>query len=1074
MLSAFTARPIIELKQQTRAKIETILAHGDRVLVGLNNGALRIYRLNGLADPSQNGSADADANAATSPNGDSDTVPAKSTSPTDLMREVERFSTRAIEQLAIIKDANTIVCLSNYHVSFHDLKTYELIETLPRTKNASCFASTSNIVKDPDTGIPEIVSRLAVAVKRKLLLWSWLESELSEDVDEIVLAESIRSVTWASATKVVCGLNGGYVMVNVVTREVEDVVSPGSGPAAGQSSRFGAMSSASMGYMGLGGYMPKPLATKLAEGEILLAKDINTLFIDDDGKPLDRRQIPWQNAPESIGYSYPYILALQAPSKGSLEVRNPSTLSSLQNLSLPGAAQLHFPPPSYSLAHAGKGFHISSERCVWKMEATDYDSQIQELVDGGHLDEAISILEMLEDALLRNKTQTLREVKMLKAEGLFKKKKYRQAMDLFNEDDVHAPPERVLKMFPPSIAGELSAWAGREDEESQESDEAPATPKKTNGTRTSTPEPLSPTHGTPPSSKGGFARYLTGSYRRPQADTASIFSKKDAIDGDDIASVKETDLGDDQPLKDKDLTNAVLELNSYLAGTRARLQRVLDPITGNLKPRSERNGSTEEIAETFLRIGLDESEEQLQEELRNTFRLVDTTLFRAYMFSRPTLASSLFRIPNFCDPNVVNEKLLEHNRYNELVDFFYGKKLHKEALELLRRFGAAEKPDDAAPALHGPERTIEYLKNLPPSEIDLILEHAEWTLKASPAAALEIFIGDTENAETLPREKVVSFLHDIDTQLEGRYLEHIINELEDMTPDLHNRLVELFVENLTKMEQSDEWNEMMNRFVEFLRHEFLREPVQVYSLSKAFQLIPRDDPAFYEAQAVVLSKMGQHKQALEIYVFKMKDYQKAEQYCNRVNSTQDTTPPQQNTKSDTGDDPEKATPSIYHTLLSLYLQPSPPNQPNLEPALDLLSKHGSRLPATSTLGLIPDDIPVRSLESYFRGRIRSANSLVNESRIVAGLRQAEGVSIAARLHLGDHVQGGQGGRNRHVAITDERHCVVCHKKLGGGMRIGGSVVAVLPDNTVVHYGCLNRATGNKVDATRAPSWGRGF
>jgi hypothetical protein len=51
---------------------------------------------------------------------------------------------------------------------------------------------------------------------------------------------------------------------------------------------------------------------------------------------------------------------------------------------------------------------------------------------------------------------------------------------------------------------------------------------------------------------------------------------------------------------------------------------------------------------------------------------------------------------------------------------------------------------------------------------------------------------------------------------------------------------------------------------------------------------------------------------------------------------------------------------------------------------------------------------------------------------------------------------------------------VCHKKLGGGMRIGGSVVAVLPDNTVVHYGCLNRATGNKVDTSRAPSWGRGF
>lgn len=39
----------------------------------------------------------------------------------------------------------------------------------------------------------------------------------------------------------------------------------------------------------------------------------------------------------------------------------------------------------------------------------------------------------------------------------------------------------------------------------------------------------------------------------------------------------------------------------------------------------------------------------------------------------------------------------------------------------------------------------------------------------------------------------------------------------------------------------------------------------------------RPDPPFYEAQAVVLSNMGQHRQALMIYVFKMKDYAKAEE-----------------------------------------------------------------------------------------------------------------------------------------------------------------------------------------------------
>jgi hypothetical protein len=42
-------------------------------------------------------------------------------------------------------------------------------------------------------------------------------------------------------------------------------------------------------------------------------------------------------------------------------------------------------------------------------------------------------------------------------------------------------------------------------------------------------------------------------------------------------------------------------------------------------------------------------------------------------------------------------------------------------------------------------------------------------------------------------------------------------------------------------------------------------------------LLTRLDAAFYEAQAVVLSNMGQHNQALVLYVFKMRDYAKAEE-----------------------------------------------------------------------------------------------------------------------------------------------------------------------------------------------------
>ncbi|KAF3352083.1 60S ribosomal protein L6-B [Verticillium dahliae VDG1] len=881
MLSAFTARPIIELKQRDKSKIETILAYGDRILVGLNSGALR----------------------------------------------VEKFSTRAIEQLAIIKEATTLVSLSNYYISLHNLQTYELVETLSRTKNASCFAVTSNIVKDPDTGIPEIISRLA------------------------------------------------------------DIISPGSSASGGQASRFGDVSSAGMGYMGLGGYMPKPLAAKLAEGEMLLAKDINTLFITDEGKPVEKRQIPWQAAPDSIGYSYPYIVALQPPAKGSLEVRNPDTLSLLQTLALPGAAQLHFPPPNLSLAHAGKGFHISSER----------------------------ILNMLEDALLKDKTETLREVSMLKAEAMFKQKKFRDSMDLFNEDHVHAPPERVLKLYPPAISGELSGWGqSRQDEAEEDKHDGDGSTKDTNGDSPSSENPPE-TAASPVKATGGFAKLFLGHRKAPASDTASIASKKLGTDVEDAPSIKGKS-SDDLTLEEKDLADAVHALTGYLVGTRTRLQRVIDPVTTKLK-RSDTNGSTEEAIKNLMPTSSDESDAQREGELQRTFRLVDTTLFRAYMYWRPQLAGSLFRIPNLCDPEVVNEKLLEHNRFTELVDFFYGKKLHSQALELLKRFGAAEKADEAAPTLHGPERTIAYLQNLPPHEIDLIIHYSEWTLERDSEHAMEVFLADSENAETLPRDRVVTFLRRIDAHLELQYLEHIIGELDDSTPDFHNRLVELYIQLLREGSGQGSQDDLMVRFVEFLRES------KQYSLGKAYGLIPRDDPLFYEPQAVVLSNMGSHKQALQIYVFKMQDYTKAEEYCNRVHRNDDSNTSPERSRPSSPEDKDEDTPSIYHTLLSLYLTPPAPHKTALEPALDLLSKHGSRLPATSTMSLIPSTLPVSELESYFRGRIRSANSVVNESRIVAGLR-----------------------------ATD--------------------VVSVLPDNTVVHYGCLNRATAQKSDGQKAGSWGR--
>lgn len=250
-------------------------------------------------------------------------------------------------------------------------------------------------------------------------------------------------------------------------------------------------------------------------------------------------------------------------------------------------------------------------------------------------------------------------------------------------------------------------------------------------------------------------------------------------------------------------------MRAFLVSARTRLQRYLNP-DGSLKStNSSATSGLNELSQPESGLLLiKRSSSQLadqEQQLHETAKLVDTTLFRAYMFASPSLVGPLFRIDNFCDPDVVNEKLIETGRYNDLVDFFYGKKLHRQALELLKKFGQKDATDDeAAPQLGGPRRTVAYLQSLPPEMIDLILEFAEWPIRNDPELGMEVFLADTENAETLPRSRVVEFLRGIDRKLVARYLEHIIHELNETTPDFHQDLVNIYLDGLRSNDFKDD------------------------------------------------------------------------------------------------------------------------------------------------------------------------------------------------------------------------------------------------------------------------------
>lgn len=161
-------------------------------------------------------------------------------------------------------------------------------------------------------------------------------------------------------------------------------------------------------------------------------------------------------------------------------------------------------------------------------------------------------------------------------------------------------------------------------------------------------------------------------------------------------------------------------------------------------------------------------------------------------------------------------------------------------------------------------------------------------------------------------------------------------------------------------------------------------------------------------------------------------------YCNHLHKSEETAATEAKPLRGAALPDSEVKPSIYLTLLSLYLSPPHGYQPQYGPALDLLAKHGSRLPPGSALELIPETLPVKDLEFYFRGRMRAANSMLSESRIVASLQKSQNIKTQAQLLVGEGTDG-KSARSRHVTITEERICGMCHK------RIGGSVINVFPE-----------------------------
>ncbi|ORY95714.1 CNH domain-domain-containing protein [Syncephalastrum racemosum] len=908
MHDAFQVTTVVEKVN----RIESIFAHGDRLLIGTSVGHLLEYDIKEplVADDNE--------------------VPEVT-----LVQTHKAFSKKPVEQLDIIKEIDVLVSLSDGLVSLHDLRTFELRMALGRTKGANLFAI-QTMVEMTNDQIPVLTTRLAVAVRKKLLVFVWKDTEFHE-TKELNIPDRIKAMAWVGNTKICLGFAAEYALMDVEADRLTELFAPTGTTAAAEA---GPMSTLNSLYnMSIGSRGGKPMVTKIPNNEMLLARDHVSIFLGLDGTPTRKVGIEWSGAPEQMGYSYPYVIAILPR---HIEVRNIQTLALVQQIELANARFLN----------QGKLVYVASNTQIWRFTPYSFTTQIDQLVENEEYQEAVSLLEQIDAVLVENKEEKLRSIRTLYAHLLFKRGEYDKALSLFQELDTY--PAEVIRLYPELISGPLASPPDEISvEEDNESLLSPVRKKKEEEEKEKEKEKESPSR--PASILSARSGQTSKTSNTQQNKPANV------------------------PLQGLNLHDAVSYLIRFLTDKRQRLSK---------------------------KLAAEEDEDLLREAA-----LVDTTLLKSYMMTNDALVGPLLRVQNHCDVQECETILSNRKKYKELVDLYNCKGLHGSALDLLAKLGQQNEG-----TLRGVVPTIRYLQRLGPEHFELVLKYSRWVLEKDPKHGMDIFIDDLAEVETYPRNNVLTHLQSISDDLAIQYLEYIIDELHDTLPDFHNRLAIAYLDKTLAEQDPEQKQELRQKFLAFLTHS------THYRAEKVLPRLPMND--LFEERAVLLSRIGQHDQALDIYVYKLKNYSMAEEYCTKLYN----------------EDPVKGE-KIYLTLLRVYLQPSNNDKPLLEPALDLLAHHGSHIDASQVLAILPLGTRLHGLFPFFEKYIREANKERNMDLVVKNLLKAEQLQVEEQLMR---------YRSRAVKITEDRMCPQCNK------RIGTSVFAVFPNGTVVHYSCKER------------------
>ncbi|RLV95803.1 U3 small nucleolar RNA-associated protein 21 [Spathaspora sp. JA1] len=396
-------------------------------------------------------------------------------------------------------------------------------------------------------------------------------------------------------------------------------------------------------------------------------------------------------------------------------------------------------------------------------------------------------------------------------------------------------------------------------------------------------------------------------------------------------------------------------------------------------------------------------------QLQEVATIIDTSLFLCYFHVKPMLLGPLLRLPsNHCDSNVVNQ-VLQGNKANinfikELLDFYFGRDLHDDALKMLY--------DN-----NNSDLIVQYLQKLSGDNLSLIFKYCD-LIEQSEERIRAVFMNDSYQCESYDYEQVLQYL--IDKKFGIIYLEWILFHSDY---DISGKLLIKFETKLASLYLTDLklHDQYYDKLFNLLKNNSHYDPWEI------LKQIPTNQDKFLRLVIFIYKRLEEHEKSIDVLFNQLNDFENAMEYASDIYYT---------TSSQIGQ-------SLFHKLvedlLMNYIE-------NLDKVSKLVTLHGSKMSIKKLLTQLPDTFPLYKLSQFLNMSFTKNHELLYNSKLKTQLYKVGTINMEDKL-LNLTSEG-------YKINSSGQPCAVCNK------RLGYAVFGVTKDNQVVHYGCIKRAANN--------------